>query len=516
MGEFDLFIEAEGESGTFSTLAVSSEGVARERGTIPLNDEAFMGLLVRVGSKEKGVEIRQKFGKLLFDAVFQRAVLAAWSNASSGADGVRLRLVIDAAPLAILPWELLNDGLNFLATSAGLAVSRYIPVPEPRSGPVTDRLKVLLVSASPAELATIKSSEVDDLAAAIGEAADVTDLRACTVTKLADAIAAAEYHAVHYLGHGAPGHLLLESSVDGTIDPLSDRAFAQMLFGRLSTRLVVLSACNSSQAGTDTFAGVGPALIRTRLPAVVAMQYEFVQLSTAQLFNRRFYKELAAGVPVDLAVNRARNAISSSKTLLEDRDWSTPVLYLGTRNGRLITLASDQAAQVEKAAQSVASAAHKDAAASEAWQTLQETMQIVRASHIELEALDQLRGIVDAIEDDFGEVVKVAEPGIAGVEFNQIRPIWQRIATNHVPKLRNALARAGNADLKTRLQPLLTLSEGIDLAIVNLALLDLARDIRAMERALADASAELDDRIRTALSDLVALSERTIGRLAAH
>jgi CHAT domain len=513
--EFDLFIEAEGEVGAFSSLAVSPEGVARERGTIPLGEVEFGEQLVRVSGREKGVQLREAFGKRLFDAVFRGDVLTSWARASGGADPVRLRLVMDRGPLATLPWELLHDGLNFLATSARFALSRYIPVPEPRGTPVTDRLRVLLVSASPAVLPKIESSEVDDLAAAIGEAAVVKDVRACTARKLADHIAAAEYHVVHYLGHGAPSTLLLEGD-GGAPDPLGDRAFAQMLFGRPSVRLVVLSACNSAQTEAGAFAGVGPALIRARLPAVVAMQYQFVQLSTVQLFNRRLYAELASGTPVDLAVNRARNAISATNTLLDERDWSTPVLYLGTRNARLITLTSEQAAEVEQAAQSVQSAAQKDAAAAAAWETLTETLHTVRSGHVALGALADLRSQVERVDDAFAEIARVAEAGIAGPEFKRIAQLWPHIANDLLPRLRTALEGSSQAKVEASLQPILDASQSIEASIAAKSLRKLETDIHSMAPALAKAQAELDDRFNKALANLMVLSERTIGRITAH
>src|SRR5262249_48971891 len=76
--------------------------------------------------------------------------------------------------------------------------------------------------------------------------------------------------------------------------------------------------------------------------AAVAMQYSHVELDSALAFNATFYGDLATGRPVDQAVNRARQAISAA--LLEQRDWSTPVLYLGTRGGRVLSLADGQPA----------------------------------------------------------------------------------------------------------------------------------------------------------------------------
>ena len=510
MTEFDLFIEGDG-----ALLAVSSEGVARERVTIPVSEQAFTDACVRAASREKNVSIREQVGKQLFDGLFHGDVLAAWAKASGDPEGARLRLVMDGGSLSELPWELLNDGLNFLATDARLAVSRYIPMPEPAFAPVTDKPKVLLVTASPGPLPAIPPAEVDALAAAIGEAASVTVVRRCTAASLADAIATNECHVLHFLGHGAKGSLLLEGATSADVEPMSDRAFAQTVFGRPAIRLVVLSACSSAEtAGGGAFSGVGPALIRTRIPAVVAMQYEFVQLSTAQAFNRRFYKEIGAGVPVDVAVNRARNAISATGDLLAQRDWSTPVLFLGTRSGRLITLERDLATEVGSAAQSVQSAVMQNAAAAEGWRQLQQTFEMLRASHLALAALTGVRELLIDARDDLEQLVSASAHGIGAAEFDSIKRDWNGMNGGTVQKLRDALSRIDDAPAKAGMQKLIERFDAIDSAIAHLALGDLEHEIPAARRALVDEEVVLGRRIEERITDLVATSERTLGKLS--
>jgi hypothetical protein len=62
------------------------------------------------------------------------------------------------------------------------------------------------------------------------------------------------------------------------------------------------------------------------------MQYNAVTMDTASRFSQALYVALANGIPVDFAVNEARQQISAGN-LLKQRDWSTPVLYMGTRQG---------------------------------------------------------------------------------------------------------------------------------------------------------------------------------------
>lgn len=514
MTEFDLFIDS--DANDVALLSVSPNGVARSRVPTPIGQPAFDALRVRVSSKESGVPIREQVGKQLFDTVFREDILADWSKASIDPEGVRLRLVVGAGPLAALPWELLFDGRNFIATDAALAISRYIPVPEPPRAPVVDALKVLLAIANPGPpLPAIPVEEMDALAASIGEAALVTQIRNCTLQSLSDAIAADDYHVVHYLGHGATGSLLLEKAAPPGFDPMSARAFAQLLFGRPSIRLVVLSACSSAQPMDDgVFSGVGQALIRTRVPAVVAMQYEFVQLSTAQAFNRRFYKEIASGTAVDLAVNRSRNAISSTGDLLAQRDWSTPVLYVGTRNGRLITLERDQTSEVEKAAQSVEKAAMQSPAAAEGWKSLLATFESLRSSHVRLATMTALHEQLAQLRSDLDPIVQIAGQNIGGAEFQSIRNDWNRLNGAIIPKVRAAIALVTDADVKATLRPAVEAFDPVGDAVARIALVDLQAAIGRLRQALADADAGLGGLTSSTLTTLLATSERTLGKLA--
>ena len=129
-----------------------------------------------------------------------------------------------------------------------------------------------------------------------------------------------------------------------------------MVQGRPSLRLIVLNACYSSQpAAGELFAGMGPSLVKMQMPAVVAMQYNTVFVDTAGTFSQAFYGALANGIPVDFAVNEARQLLSAGP-LLEDRDWSTPVLYMGTRQGRILVLPQEATSAVDQAWQSLQAA----------------------------------------------------------------------------------------------------------------------------------------------------------------
>jgi hypothetical protein len=63
------------------------------------------------------------------------------------------------------------------------------------------------------------------------------------------------------------------------------------------------------------------------------MQYK-VFTETAKVFLEDFYVSLAAGKPVDWAIQSARNAISLEFEL-DNREFATPVLYMRAEDGQI-------------------------------------------------------------------------------------------------------------------------------------------------------------------------------------
>ena len=296
---------------------------------LDLQDIDFKAALGVACSDGPALEGRQAFGKLLYDALFSGEVRDAWVaslEAAKQADGLRLCLWINAPQVAALPWELLwHEDRGFLATAGDLTVSRYLPVPEPPLLATQDRLHILVVVESPTHK-PVTSDEVARLEAALtalrdsGMPVEHRVLRNVTLPQIKQALLQQEYHVLHFLGHGEPGKLLLIKDDQQTAAPIGDQEFAELFLGRRSLRLVVLTACSSSQVVDGSlFSGIGPALVQKRVPAVVAMQYPSVYQDTASQFSQAFYGALAGGRPVDVAVNEARNTLSAG-SLLPGRD----------------------------------------------------------------------------------------------------------------------------------------------------------------------------------------------------
>ena len=335
-------------------VVISPDGYGNAIMDLDITAEEFQADLARVRGRESNLALRQRFGKRLFDALFANEVRDRWKGSigrvkgSSKVIGLRLLLKILDADLAVLPWELLYDQQagGFLGATANQTVARFLPMAEPKGFQSSDVLRVLFIIQSPQpglseKLPPIPEAEIAVLEQAMSRLAAkgvvYKVLKNASTATIFEALQSEEYHVLHYLGHGGAGELYLVAESEQPFSIIDDVSFAHFFLGRASVRLVVLNACSSSQVeGAGLFSGIGPALVNVGVPAVIAMQYEAVYTDTASLYSERFYASLASGLPVDVAVNEARQYLSSKH--LADRDWSTPVLYMGTRAGQVLAL----------------------------------------------------------------------------------------------------------------------------------------------------------------------------------
>ena len=350
---------------------VSPDGYGEGVMALDVHTEDFQAKLVRVCSQESNFNLRRDFGALLFDALFTGGVRDRWIGSiarlrsSPRPIGLRLLLRIPDAELSLLPWELLYDRQtsSFLGATATQTVLRLLPMAEPEDFRVPETLRVLLVIQNPEPgasdmLRPIPADEVAGLKLALTSlrpsGVEVTILENQSSATIQEELQRSDYHVLHYLGHGSAGELYLVAEETRPFRAIQDVQFSYWFSGRKSLRLIVLNACSSSQSGgTALFSGIGPASVSVSVPAVIAMQYDSVYTDTARLFSQRFYAGLVAGLPVDVAVNEARQVLLSKDPAV--RDWSTPVLYMGTRSGRILTLpGSERERNLEQMAQALA------------------------------------------------------------------------------------------------------------------------------------------------------------------
>jgi hypothetical protein len=281
------------------------------------------------------------YGGRLGDALFADGVGAAFRQSldaarTQGRD-VRVRLRLDTVPeLEAVPWEYLySTGLGrFLTLSTRTPVVRLLDALD-TPPPVTVKapLRVLVMISSPVdmpELAVDREQQLlrattNDLVAA--GRLELVVLDRATLPALQRALLD-PFHVFHFIGHGGwdrtseQGVLVLERE-DRTSHRVSGSRLGTLLHDARDLQLAVLNACEGARSsGRDAFSGVGQALVRQGLPAVVAMQTE-ISDRAALVFSHEFYSFLTRGLPIDAAICEVRKAMATSD---EASEWGTAVL----------------------------------------------------------------------------------------------------------------------------------------------------------------------------------------------
>jgi Tfp pilus assembly protein PilF len=297
-------------------------------------------------------------GKELFRALFRDEVSSLFhacvGSLRGRSQGLRIELAIDprrpeSAFLQSLPWELLcrPETEDFLGLSRRTPVVRSLEAHRERRPAIArpKRLRILAVAANPTDgpPLAVERERANLEAAWKGQErkVEIVVLQRGGVEEIRQALLAAPFHILHFMGHGSfdagngEGALVFERS-DGTGQPFEGRRLAQLLHDFESLRLVVLNACHTAQAvgrhGPNPFAGVASSLVMGGMPAVVAMSGPVSDLA-AVAFSRTFYQRLTAGDPIEAALTEGRLAIQRVDP--GEGAWATPTLFLRSQDGML-------------------------------------------------------------------------------------------------------------------------------------------------------------------------------------
>lgn len=302
---------------------------------------------------EDGASPEQAGGEL-FRAVFQGELLKAFQGClakAQGGPGLRIRLRLNEVPhLADLPWEYLYDGRGFLALSRRTPVIRYLELSEAIGTLLVEPpLRVLAVISTPRGYQELAEAEEEwrRLVAALeplrrSGLIELERLERPTPAALEERLRKGQpVHVLHFVGHGGfseqrgEGVLVFEDE-EGNGVPMGGPSLAYLFQDHPSLRLAVLNACNGARSSHEnTFAGTAQVLVQRGVPAVIAMRSEVMD-ETACSFAEKFYRGLAAGLPVDACVGEVRRALAAER----NPEWGTPVLYLRATDGRLFALES--------------------------------------------------------------------------------------------------------------------------------------------------------------------------------
>jgi len=368
----------ESQPPTFETLAVRITDFDPKQQAYPVEvtlqgERNFQGWLRLQGltlpAEGSAQEIRA-YGTELFRRLFADSLAAAFqqawgSVAQEDQQRLRVQLWLDSADptLHAIPWELLhyNPGVGAgaalpLTTDLKVAFSRYLASSEAWGKPITRRpLRMLIVIAAPSDLGTewpdlvaidkgAEQSGIEDLLKPLTASGHLVYefLLPRTSEETLEAALAKGYDLVLYFGHALQhpeygARLVLEDHETGLAALYAGSEllrFLQQTAKRPS--LFILIACNTAQTtamGGNAPVSLGSALVQQGgIPAVVAMQ-RLVDLSFARTFTQYLCDSLLREGGIDVAVTAARQRLFQADSFA----WSTPVLYLRSRDGQLFS-----------------------------------------------------------------------------------------------------------------------------------------------------------------------------------
>jgi hypothetical protein len=286
-----------------------------------------------------------------------RGLFAKSMNLAGQDAGIRLRLRLPPQ-LAWVPWEYLyvdragggNGKDGFLALDPRVAIVRHEPLLTPTTAPLaTGSIKVVVALASHIDLDTLDlDQELDDLEEAFDGLTGIEPvyLEDATLDDILGAIPSTKIF--HFAGHGmfaqeisgTPGFPQGKGALALDDDLVEAEDLGLNLQGN-GVRLALLGGCETGRRGADgsgVWDSIAPALVKAKIPAVVANQYSILD-KCAIAFSRKFYQSLVGGLSIERAVAAGRLAAYNADK--EGRDWGVPVLYLRAKNGELFEGAPD-------------------------------------------------------------------------------------------------------------------------------------------------------------------------------
>jgi len=219
-------------------------------------------------------------------------------------------------------------------------------------------------------------------------------------------------------------------------------------------------------------------------------------------------------LPALAAVNAARRVLSAGP-LLYSRDWSTPVLYMGTRSGHILSFLNKEANAVERAWQVIQTSAqgsNEKAALAELAQSFREIVW----RHQQLQDLLTLDRHLQKVQTAFGQCTEVVERAggiLYNLQVDELNRNWQRVQQNQVAALLAFIENHPGMEVKAWLRLLEKQTAHIDNDLRKMALRPLISHITTYGDQLAQAEAQLQQQLDRALTDLAAFSNQTLGRL---
>ena len=290
--EFRLRIDRGLSAGTYRVVATGPSGEALGRFKLPFSDIELENFVLKVGRTRRGkrrvespeMELAKDFGGRLFSSLFDGDVKelfrSSFADARTENRGLRITLSLTGAPeLSQIPWEYLYDHPSFMSISTWTPIVRYLDLPKAKR-PLQIALPLRIIGvvsapsdAEPIDVASEKAKLGQALAPLIQSGAVAIDwLETPTLRALQRQLRQADYHVLHYIGHGGYDHdaddgVVLFEDDSGRSRRITGVQLGTILQDEVSLRLAVLNACEGGRSSVeDPFSGVATSLIERRSP----------------------------------------------------------------------------------------------------------------------------------------------------------------------------------------------------------------------------------------------------------
>ena len=351
-----------------------------------------------------------QWGQSLFDAVFNntsaKQLFAQFINTPS--DKYLVTITTQTQEILSLPWELLHDAGQFLfAFRPSITILRRIPPKTTFPAYVRQsHLHILFLISRPQRESFLNPrADAQAVLKAIANypAITVEFLQPATLENLWQRLQNPDLphvDVIHFDGHGVfdktddlvqttimqlagvarplrkqlrdlkiganTGYLLFEKAgkygKNGRDKFYVPTSWLNHILSESKVRLMVLSACQSAMIAHDDqeideepIGSIAVGLVKESVPSVLAMSYSVMPRATELLFGG-FYREIAAGNSVGMALDNARQALlqhrkrrdlqqGQARVEIEVSDWFLPTLYQSSEDTPLVSRMTQESPQ---------------------------------------------------------------------------------------------------------------------------------------------------------------------------
>jgi len=339
---------------------------------IPFSREEIEAALSDYSPSRMSTDPLSSIGSTLFNALFSEDVGRSFWRRMAEVDrkncGLRLRILSNLERTQHLPWELLFDPSrsDFLSLSGRVALVRTRPDVRAKNTPLEPLPKLRILAASADVTGTLRTRDelaiLQGLASANPSRMELTVLDQVTPGLLEQRLNSDKFDVFHFVGTGevlpyvskrggvrqalrlmpAPALSGQKGATPSTPvpplnpnEPLMDRQDLGRLLGQSGVRLAVFNACH-----TDWIARS----VAKYIPSTLGLRETFT-LESCLTLCESLYQSLLGGVPLDLSVTVARQALDRAHP--GTGDWCKIIFYLQQTHGDFLLTRTEESKPVE-------------------------------------------------------------------------------------------------------------------------------------------------------------------------